>query len=738
MQLNQHTENVIVSSTDNTHTSFMIAMNAKAFKALSDSLYKNKIGTIVREISCNAFDAHISAKKSDEPFEIHLPNALEPYFAVKDFGTGISHQNMITLYSTFFESTKDKSNDEIGGFGLGSKTPYSYTDSFTVTSIIDGIKTHYSAYLNEGLPTISRLHTEYTTESNGVEVRIGVKKEDYRKFQHEVQEQLQYFNVKPTIINGTVVYDDYFNTPVLSTENITLGNSNNGRSQNVYENIAILGVVGYPIDSNIMRQHLLREDIKFLETICSISVLKFKIGEIEVTASREGISYTEQTIKNIVKKIHAARTDVLEYLKNSIDNIPLPWDKAVFVNKCGKLTKLYIASGLKIPNTEIHNDLYCFTFHKLLETTQYYLVTYKFSRTGKYRREPGVNNYITPKDNRVVFLRDIEKQPILRIREYNSQNPELEIYVLEPQNTWLDAPEYTAQEMTNLLQKYSEAMGGITIHQTSTLPEYKKPKQIKFRTSNGDSNESDAEKIDYTVPKGYEISLDRVCDLVTISSRTANPVYDISELSGVYMLCEDRKILRSRATYNNIDRNVDDLLNTLNRFTKKEDKLTKIYIINNKHAKKITKNPNLVTIEEYTKQEYTKLLKNVEFVKILIALNNIMDKVENWIPPRIMNELVQSEYLKKLNKKSAATPIIRLFNVINIRYKHKLNDVYSYIHTFPELFSNNSTESKIFVKFTETFETVNNKLPLLSDLQYYSFTKEKMEHLVKYINIMGQ
>ena len=36
---------------------FTIAASAKAFKILSSNLYQNKIRAIVRELSCNAFDA---------------------------------------------------------------------------------------------------------------------------------------------------------------------------------------------------------------------------------------------------------------------------------------------------------------------------------------------------------------------------------------------------------------------------------------------------------------------------------------------------------------------------------------------------------------------------------------------------------------------------------------------------------------------------------------------------------
>ena len=113
-------------------SSFSIAMNAKAFRTLSDSLYQNKIGSIVREICCNAVDGHI-ANGNVAPFSVHLPDAFEPWFSVRDYGIGLSPNAIETVFTKYFESTKDQSNEMIGSFGLGAKSPFSYSDNFTET-----------------------------------------------------------------------------------------------------------------------------------------------------------------------------------------------------------------------------------------------------------------------------------------------------------------------------------------------------------------------------------------------------------------------------------------------------------------------------------------------------------------------------------------------------------------------------------------------------------------------------
>ena len=70
---------------------FTIKASAKAFQILSSNLYSNPLGSMIRELSTNAYDAHVMVGKADEPFHLTLPNSLEPSFKIRDFGPGLSH-----------------------------------------------------------------------------------------------------------------------------------------------------------------------------------------------------------------------------------------------------------------------------------------------------------------------------------------------------------------------------------------------------------------------------------------------------------------------------------------------------------------------------------------------------------------------------------------------------------------------------------------------------------------------
>ena len=85
---------------------FRIESSPEAFRILSDGLYSNKIKAVIRELSTNAVDSLVDAGTTDFGFEVHLPTSLSPEFYIRDFGTGLSHEDVVGLYTTYFSSNK--------------------------------------------------------------------------------------------------------------------------------------------------------------------------------------------------------------------------------------------------------------------------------------------------------------------------------------------------------------------------------------------------------------------------------------------------------------------------------------------------------------------------------------------------------------------------------------------------------------------------------------------------------
>lgn len=360
MILDEATNKLEISG-GSTSSTFGIAVNGKAFRVLSSNLYSNKIGSIVREISTNAYDSHVVNGNPEVPFEIHLPDAFNPWFSVKDFGTGMSSSDITSVFVSYFTSTKDQSNDCTGMLGLGSKSPFSYTDQFTVTSIKDGTRKIYSAFIaDNGVPNITEMFSSETTEQNGVEIKLSVKREDYAEFTKEVKEQLKYFKVQPKIINGSIPVDPKVEY-VIDSPNIRI----NKESKYNSEITLVQGVVGYPLDVAQISKELNPKNRGLLNNIKALCpVIYFNIGEISVTASRESVEYTNTTIKNICNKLDLVYAELELFVKSRLHTLSTDWEKAKFLSSNSVLNRM--VPSIQIKNaSNIGNSYWQFDIKKL-------------------------------------------------------------------------------------------------------------------------------------------------------------------------------------------------------------------------------------------------------------------------------------------------------------------------------------------------------------------------------------
>ena len=306
---------------------FRIRNSAKAFSILSSGLYANKVRAIIREYSCNAVDSHVEAGNADTPFDIHLPNSLEPWFAVRDYGVGLDETQVRNIFTTYFESTKTETDDLIGGLGLGSKSAFSYTDNFTIVAIKNGTKRVYTAFINEqGVPSIAPMGEEGSNEPAGVEIRFAVEDSyDFRKFQNEAQYVYKHFKLRPVVSGGigefTFTDAEYIDRDIIPGVH-TVANQLRAASY------AIMGNIEYPLDvpSNMDLGevgHLLR---------CGL-VIEFAIGELDIQASREGLSYIPETVAAVKAKLEAVNAVLADRVAEEVASVKNDWEKAYILSK---------------------------------------------------------------------------------------------------------------------------------------------------------------------------------------------------------------------------------------------------------------------------------------------------------------------------------------------------------------------------------------------------------------------
>lgn len=285
---------------------FTIAVTGKAFRVLIDDLYSNKILSIVRELWSNARDSHVEAGKADVPFHCDLPTNLSPVFRVRDFGTGLSHDDVMHLYTTIFSSSKTDSNAAVGMLGLGSKSPFSYTDSFSVVAYDGQQKRTYIAFIQkDGVPSIRHISTDESVEERGLEVSFAVRLQDYREFKDAAKIVGYGFDVHP-ICEG-VELESY--VTFLKLGNVRIVENIDKYVYNTPVKIK-QGCVLYPVDAR---------DLSDLVHSGKMIIVEVPIGSVDVTASRESLSMDDQTKNVISKVINEAKNQINTYVTKELN-----------------------------------------------------------------------------------------------------------------------------------------------------------------------------------------------------------------------------------------------------------------------------------------------------------------------------------------------------------------------------------------------------------------------------------
>ena len=314
-----------VKSTNLTSKSFTIKTCAKAFEILSSGLYKDKITSITRELISNAYDAHIAAGV-DRPVEVHLPSELDHNIYFIDHGIGMSEEQIMNMYTTYFDSDKTDTNEQIGGFGLGSKSPFSYTNSFMVASSKDGMKKKFLCFVNEEGPQITKLSEEPCDET-GTTISFVVKSLGYysdRSLFRDAVNRIKNYNWdKPNLIemNDQTYHETH------KVKNVFDGVDGIYQIGNTYYSNECLkvriGIFWYDVDASMLNEQasLIAKRLKRL-------VIDLNIGDIDLVASREGISYTKRTIDFLNRKM----VEVQKKISSALQSVYKTMSKRNFLN----------------------------------------------------------------------------------------------------------------------------------------------------------------------------------------------------------------------------------------------------------------------------------------------------------------------------------------------------------------------------------------------------------------------
>lgn len=182
---------------------FDTSKTAKLFHMLSNTLYSDKPSSIVRELSSNAYDAHKEAGNLDTPFRIISPTYENPVLEIRDFGTGLTAEEAEKTILNYLGSTKDGTDEFIGGWGIGSKSPFAYSYTYEVIVYKNGEFTHFTCWKNDaGIPNKAVIDSGDTDQPNGVLIRVPIQSADISTFQTTCRKYLDWTNYNLELIEN--------------------------------------------------------------------------------------------------------------------------------------------------------------------------------------------------------------------------------------------------------------------------------------------------------------------------------------------------------------------------------------------------------------------------------------------------------------------------------------------------------------------------------------------------------
>lgn len=376
-------------------TVFGISVNdtAHIMSILRDTLYTDKVMAVLREYSANAWDAHRESGKSDVPIKVTIPTDMDPTLRIQDFGTGLSHQDVFEIYTQYGASTKRGSDNSVGMLGIGSKSGFAYSDSFTVISCHGGKRRTYVAVLDSSEKGVINLFDEQDCgDETGITIEIAVRKNDIPEFINKAKYLYKYFSPRPDI---------NVDLPDITGTQFDLKNGRISEYSDETQWTAVMGCVPYRINTDQLYENGNRMVGAYVDEIKGL--LYFDIGEVQVNASREELKYSDSTKKAIAEKF-AALMD--EYVESTIKNI-----EAGSFTMWQKRMRAKMLDQLELPLPENLKDL-CKEWVELQE-----------HKTFNLYRQDGTNPLIRlPVEHDLRILIRTEDAKSLRGYQYSSND----------------------------------------------------------------------------------------------------------------------------------------------------------------------------------------------------------------------------------------------------------------------------------------------------------------------------
>lgn len=341
-----------------------------ALDILQRGLYAFPIPSTIRELASNSYDAikerdvalaiikgetsvedHFDVNKQDGIYHssgwdpsyfdeawlskdpcVHIyyeEGSAKDVLRIVDNGVGLGQKRLVGYFQLNY-SSKRANKDALGKWGLGSKVALSLNvDSFRVINRYNGKRTKFDVYLDKVDPIIPRFsdnkengsihltdtctaYYEETTEMNGLEIQIDIKKHNKKLLFEAMQSQLMYMpDIKVyTRAQGAMTYTmmDIRAKELYRDDDIIISEST------VYDRPHILIGAG----KALINYGLIAFNELEIEPKRGSVGLIMDINDIEVTPSREAPVWSTKTRKAVLEKYNKVTKTAALFVNQSL------------------------------------------------------------------------------------------------------------------------------------------------------------------------------------------------------------------------------------------------------------------------------------------------------------------------------------------------------------------------------------------------------------------------------------
>jgi hypothetical protein len=427
MKINNENNELDTNNEDIQSMDFGIGDVSTIIDILRNRLYSNPIRTLTQEYLCNGRDSHREAGKENTPLCVTLPTKLESTLKIRDYGVGLNPDRVKDVFVNYGSSTKRKDNIQTGGFGIGAKSAWAYTDSFVIVSYHDGVARTYAAHTGKSSNgTLELINEENTSEQNGVEIQIPVKESDIDAFIAAVYRCTFFWGVKPDLrgITEIEIPKDYTNleTNILAKEQNWLLLNKTDLVKRLFdahnaEIFVLIDKIPYSINKFLRECPEVEKLRNSTSAPNSINFIEVDNGVLEVSATRESISDKDSSklkVNQLCKEVNQLLADhVNSFFKSEPTSIT---DYVEKINNCKQIFHLGQIPGFKEENFSRNNEECVFTKDEvkytikngqlttpaITEVSQFFLDKQKSRHVLK--RIDNVNINLTSRDIQNVFF----------------------------------------------------------------------------------------------------------------------------------------------------------------------------------------------------------------------------------------------------------------------------------------------------------------------------------------------